>query len=280
MHLTTFFVVSCNLKLKNLVVKYNNIEGFIEQLSAVGRWSFTWEELLNSFSKSEKALKQSLYRLKTKGKIALIRTGFYVIIPATYSKYKIIPTDLYINDLMSFLGKKYYVGLYTAAGYWGASHQATMEYYVITDYPAIRNIKNKRVGINFFVKKQWSEECIIKRKTDAGYINVSSPELTVLDLLDYSNFSINRIATIIEDLGDEMTVSKLKKLIPLSKTSTIQRLGYIFDKVLITNRFEGVLKDELKNRNIFPVVLAKGASKKGNTDPKWKVIQNTLIETD
>ncbi len=280
MHLTTIFVVICNLKLNSLVNKYNSIEAYIEHLSAVGRWSFTWEEILNSFSKSEKALKQSLYRLKTKGKIALIRKGFYVIIPPAYSKYKTIPTDLYINDLMSFLGKKYYVGLFTAAGYFGASHQATMEYYVITDHPAIRSIINKRFIINFFVKKQWPENFIIKQKTDAGYINVSSPELTVIDLLDYSNFSINRIATIVEELGNEMSANKLKKLLSISKTSTIQRLGYILDKVLITNKFEGVLKSELKSRNVFPVSLSKGASKKGNTDPKWKVIENTLIETD
>ncbi|MEI9912619.1 MAG: hypothetical protein WDO71_25065 [Bacteroidota bacterium] len=46
----------------------------------------------------------------------------------------------------------------------------------------MRGIKNKKLKINFYIKKDWSEDDIIQKKTDAGYINVSSPEFTALDL--------------------------------------------------------------------------------------------------
>lgn len=261
-------------------MKFNKTESYIEHLRSAGRWSFTMGELFENLSNNEKALKQSLFRLKTKGKIAVVRSGFYVIIPPEFSKYKIIPTDLYIDDLMNALQKKYYVGLFTAAAMHGASHQAGMEYYVITEPPAIRHIKNKNVSINFFVKKQWPEQVTVIRKTDAGYIHVSSPELTAIDLLDYNNFSINKTATVLEELSDQMKAGKLKEVIHFSKTSAIQRLGYILDKVMPHNKFAGVLHNELKKRNVFPTPLLKGFPFKGHTDPQWKIIENARVESD
>ncbi len=262
------------------MIQFTTIEDYTEHLRSVGRWSFTWEELKNNFSQKEKALKQSLFRLKAKGKIVTIRSGFYIIIPVEYARLKMIPADLFIDDLMNALGKKYYVALFTAAGFHGASHQAVMDYYVMTDQPAVRQIKNQNVSIHFFVKKHWPGQCIIKRKTDAGYINVSSPELTLLDLLEYGNFSINKIATILDELRDELNVNKLKKLLSETQTSTIQRLGFLMDKVLTQSTFSMVLYDELRKRNIYPVPLAKGAPKKGSVHSLWKVIGNTQIASE
>jgi len=263
-----------------LKAEFNKVEDFIEYLRSLGRWSFTMRELLQHFSNSEKALKQSLYRLKSKDKIVLIRSGFYIIIPPEYSRFKTIPIDLYIDDLMTYLGKKYYVGLFTAAGMYGASHQAGMDYYVITETPTIRNITIKNISVKFFIKKQWPLQSLAKRKTDAGYINISSPELTAMDLLNYNNFSINKIATVIEELSDEIKIDSLKEVIRFSNTSTIQRFGYLSDKILAHNRFADVLHAELKKRKVFPIPLLKNYLKKGNTEPQWKIIENTTIETD
>src|SRR3546814_1865195 len=79
---------------------------------------------------------------------------------------------------MKSLNKRYYIGLFSAAALHGAAHQQPMEYYVLTEKPALRDIKNEKLSINFYVKKDWSEDDIVQKKTDAGYINVSSPELT------------------------------------------------------------------------------------------------------
>ena len=50
--------------------KYEYIETYLETIRAKGRYSFSLEELLNEFAISYNALKQRLYHLKQKNKIA------------------------------------------------------------------------------------------------------------------------------------------------------------------------------------------------------------------
>lgn len=57
---------------------------------------------------------------------------------------------------MNSLNKKYYVGMLSAAALYGAAHQQPMEFFVITKKPALRNIKNKKLKINFYVKSYGS----------------------------------------------------------------------------------------------------------------------------
>lgn len=261
--------------------QFKNIEDFIQSLRTYGCYSFSWEELTQNFTHSKKALRQSLYRLKTKGKIAMIRSGFYAIIPSEYSKQGMIPPGLFIDDFMKVLKKRYYVGLFTAAGLHGASHQATMEYYVVIEKPTLRNIKKDKLSINFYVKKGWSNNDVMQRKTDAGYIYISLPELTALDLLSYGNFGISRIYTVIEELSEEMKVNNLKRVAEnFGQTSSIQRLGYLLDRLLHSSKLAKVLETELLKRKTHLVPLVKGSKEKGNIDSKWKVIQSTTIESD
>lgn len=57
-----------------------------------------------------------------------------------------------------------------------------MGFQIITKIPALRDIRNDKLTINFYTRSKWNTEGIIEKKTDAGYIKVSSPELTALDL--------------------------------------------------------------------------------------------------
>jgi predicted transcriptional regulator of viral defense system len=257
-----------------------NIEQFIEKQRAFGSYSFTFDEVQRAFDCSEKALKQALYRLKKKGKVIPLRKGFYIIIPAEYSQVGTLPATLFLDDLMKSLKKEYYVALFSAAMLQGASHQAIMENYVITDNPPIRSIKNNKIVIHFFTKKQWSKELIIQRKTDAGFINISCPELTIIDLLNYGNFSTNRIATVLEELAESFDQKRLKIAVKKAKTATIQRLGYLLDSIGNEKKYTKVLHQELKKRKVFPVPLSIHVAKKGSLHPGWNIIENLTIEAD
>ena len=124
---------------------HNYLEKYIDSIRSVGRYSFTLEELQNEFNISYRALKQNLYRLKSKNQIAQVRQGFYVIIPPEYSNQGMLPAYLFIDDLMKSLNKPYYVGLLSAAALHGAAHQQPMEYFVIVQTPAPRSIHNKKL---------------------------------------------------------------------------------------------------------------------------------------
>ena len=98
---------------------------------------------------------------------------------------------------------------------------------MITEKPALRDIKNQKLSFNFFVKQSWQEADIIQKKTDAGYINVSTPELTALDLLTYGDFGINRILTILEELSEEMKTfesGKSSSELPIDQYDTAIRI--------------------------------------------------------
>ncbi len=151
------------------VTTYNYLEEYLNKILSKGRHTFTLNEAKNAFTISEKAIAQSIYRLTAKKKITQIRKGFYAIITPEYSSQGMLPVHLFIDDLMKYLDRNYYVGLLSAAALHGAAHQQAMEYFVITENPPLRAIKNKKLKLNFYVKKDWQEKDLVQKKTDAGF---------------------------------------------------------------------------------------------------------------
>jgi predicted transcriptional regulator of viral defense system len=162
---------------------YNQINNYLKKVRAQGRYAFTLEELQEKFKLQYPAIKQKLYRLKLKNEVLQIRHGFYAIIPPGYSKQGMLPPYLFIDNLMKSLAKPYYVGLLSAAVLHDAAHQQPIGYTVITQSPAPRSIDKPEIV--FSSRQNFPQDVIIQKKTPAGYINVSFPELTALDFFDY-----------------------------------------------------------------------------------------------
>jgi len=261
---------------------YNYLDRYLTEIRAQGRYSFTLDELRIKFELPYATLKQNLYRLKYKKEIAQVRQGFYVIIPPEYSKQGMLPVYMFLDDLMKSLHKSYYLALLSAAALYGAAHQQPMEYFVIVESPVPRSVKNKNLIINFITKSNWSKEGIIQRKTNAGYVSVSSPELTALDLFAYAEkIGLNRITSVLQELSQEMKVSALATTAKQYQGNAVmQRLGYVLDKVMSEEKLATQLWKVLNERKYFPVPLSAQKEKKGEFDSKWKVIKNMEIESD
>jgi len=270
--------------MNNIVEKNKSIswDKFFVELQSQGRYTFTFDELRSRFDLSEETLLQGLYRYKTKKQVAQIRKGFYAIIPPEYSKQGMLPPYLFIDDLMKSLNKPYYVALLSAAALHGAAHQQPMEYFVIAQTPAPRSINSKKLKISFFSKNTWEQDDIVQKTTNAGYLNVSSPELTAFDLLAYTEkIGLNRATTVLQELAQSMKVSTLSRTTKrYPSTPIIQRLGYILDIVLGEEKLAGALQKVLNNRKIVPVLLSIQKDKQGGMDETWKVIKNMEIESD
>lgn len=263
--------------------QYKYLDSFIDEQRANGKYSFTTESLHLQLGVSENALKKSLQRLKSQGMVVRVRRGFYVIVPPEYRVKGIIPTSLYVHDLMRFLNRDYYVGLLNAAAYHEAAPQQPQNYSIITEGIALRPIENDKVVIHFYIKKSWNKKDVVKKKVDTGYINIASPELTALDLVSYYNEvgGFNRVATIIEGLRE---VIQPEKLIETAKKyeeiSVVQRLGYLLECVLDENEVSNVLYNYLESIGYYPVLLRpqKKKSKNMTTGNKWKIVPNEKIE--
>lgn len=259
---------------------YNYIEEYLNELQAKGRYTVTLSELTSGFDSSEKAIKQNIYRLKSKNQLAHVRQGFYAIMPPQYSNRGMIPYTLFIDDLMKYLNRDYYVGAFSAAALHGAGHQQPMQFQVMTKKPTLRSIKNEKLDLRFFIKSTWHASDLVNKKTEAGYIRLSSRALTAFDLVHYHKTigGLNRVIPILDDLIENITVPELKRTASRQKVTDVQRLGYLLDKLGNKKLAEALfLKVEGKSLREIPISLAHN-NRDGEPDSKWNVILNTTLE--
>jgi predicted transcriptional regulator of viral defense system len=125
-------------------LNYNRIETWITKCLSKGKMSFSLKELKEEFANdSAITIKFGLNRLSEKEKVVSIFRGYYIIIPPQHAAKGVLPPAMFIDGLMKFLERKYYVGLLNAAALHGASHQQPQEYFVVTAYPVMLTTKKK-----------------------------------------------------------------------------------------------------------------------------------------
>lgn len=257
------------------------------KLLSQGRSAFSIIELRSAFpDHSEMALKLSLNRLTKRGIVLSVFKGYYLIIPPQYHSMGILPVPLFIDGLMRHLVRDYYIGLLNAATFHGSSHQQPQEFFVFTVFPVLRPTNKKGVKVNYISKNEIPLQLLETRKTETGYINISSPELTAADLIQFEKRvgGLNRAVNVINDLIDEMRSDRITDTyIEIIPTSTLQRLGFLLEiilsqKELADKIFEKCLQS---GKTFFRIPLkSSGSSKSFSSDNRWKVINNVKIEIE
>lgn len=198
----------------------------------------------------------------------------------------ILPPPLFIDGLMKFLERPYYVGLLNAASFHGAAHQQPQEYFVFTKFPVLRPTRKKSIKINYISKKGIPEHLLEKRKTETGLINISSPELTAMDLVQFDKHigGLNRAATVLNELSEVIKPEQINEgLLKEVPVTAIQRLGFLLDLILRKEEIGKRLYDESKKAGLefFRIPLKLSTETKGfSADGRWKVIVNSEIEID
>jgi predicted transcriptional regulator of viral defense system len=268
----------------------STLRGYILKLQSEGRISFTSEEASTALGIKHSAFQKSAARLQKKGLLLNPRHGFHVIVPPQYHSWEAPPPSWYIDDLMRHEGRVYYVGLLKAAEIHGATHHAVMEFQVVTD-KQLSKIRAGRSFIAFYFRKNMAAvlEGVESHKTDTGSMKISSAELTALDLLRYLHVvgGIDSVATILTDLGSRLDASKLARLALHFERTTIQRLGYLLDRLGYPASAEA-LRNVLFSRSSVPwVQLEPMDRKQPNPDQpplerneRWRVAIYRHPETD
>lgn len=259
---------------------------WIDNLSSKGRHSFSLNDVRKTFrDDTEAAIKLKLTRLVKKGKIISVHKGYYLIITPQYASKGILPPPLFIDGLMKFLERSYYVGLLNAAAFYGAAHQQPQEYFVFTSFPALRPTNKKKIKINYISKKKIPELYLEKKKTETGFINVSNPALTAIDLVQFDKRigGLDRTATILNELAEvikpEYITEHFLKEVPVT---AVQRLGFLLEVILKQDIGKHLYEISKKaGLDFFRIPLKTSAATKGfSSDERWKVIANTEIEID
>lgn len=263
------------------------VKEWIEELQKKGITTFRLMDVIETFPKLKPdTIKRSLTRQTHKRKICSVWNGFYVIVPIEYQNKGIVPVVFYIDRLMRFLDRDYYIALLNAAAFYGAAHQRPQEYTIVTTPPSLRTSKKEGIRINFINKSTIPEELMEQRKTQTGYVKISSAEVTSADLVQYEKNigGLNRAATVLNELAESLKFKGICQsffdYIPLP---VLQRLGYLLDVEL---GYSGLADDLLLEIRKYPFRFRKTPLKYTKTtdgcviNEKWKVIVNESIEID
>ncbi len=214
--------------------KRSALSAHVSGLLSAGRVVFTSTEAEQALGIGRGPFLDAAERLQKRKHLLSPRQGFYVIAPPQYASWGAPPPNWYIDALMRHEGEAYYVGILKAAELHGATHQAVMEFQVITG-KRLPKIRGGRSLIVFYYRKDIAAVAagIEDRKTDAGTMKLSSVELTALDLLRYPQAAggIDNVATILGDLGPKIDGAKLAALSQTAERPVVQRLGHLLDRL-------------------------------------------------
>ena len=266
------------------------LSGYVSGLLSTGRAVFTADEAEQALGVGHGAFLDAAERLQRRKALLNPRQGFYVVVPPQYASWGAPPPAWYIDALMRREGQAYYVGLLKAAELHGATHQAVMEFQVVTA-KRLPRIRAGRSLIVFYFRKDMEAVSggIEERKTDTGTMKVSSAALTALDLLRYPQASggIDNIATVLSDLRQKIDPEQLAALSVVVERPVVQRLGHLldhFDHDVLTEPMQEVLRA----RGALPWTEL---DRKGAQDPdfapeprqrdlRWRVIVRRVPRVD
>lgn len=251
------------------------------RLQTLGRYTVTTDELDEKLSISSKAILQGIHRLVAKGTLVMIRQGFYVIITPTYAHQKMLPTTLFIDQLMSYMKRPYYVGLYSAAALHGAGHQQPMQTQVMIKKPSLRAITKSNLHIKWFVSSSWADSATQQMKTDSGYFQVSTPVATLLDLIDYHKRigGLNRLLPIVEELCEEINAKDLSCSVQDYPTAVIRRVGYVLEHLGLTDLAATCYTYADTGRMKETRLSLSHEAHDAPIDDRWNLFINTSLDT-
>lgn len=266
------------------------LSSYMTRLLSEGRAVFTSAEAQKALSIGKGALLDTAEKQQQRKYLISPRRGFYVIVPPQFLALGAPPPSWYIDSLMRHENRPYYVALLKAAELHGATHQAVMEFQIITD-KRLPKIRAGRSSIVFYYRKDMDAIAsgLENHKTDTGRMKVSCLELTILDLLRYRHAGggLNHIATVLSDLGERIDAPRLAALSSAFERSVVQRLGHLLGRLNFQDKanllYESVLQGpalpwiELEPRQATDLPFAPAMTER---DDRWRVIVRRPLEPD
>lgn len=247
---------------------------------ARGQVTFNLNEASQARAVSLDSIRSVLSRAQRDSLIFSPVRGFYVVVPPEYRDEGAPPWRWFLAPMLRYLGAPYYVGLLSAAAQHGASPQASQEVQVIVD----RHVRPKIAGrqrIAFIQRKRAAEAPVVEVTTPTGTLRVSTPEMTMLDLVAYPSRAAGwgNIASILPDLATLTSRKGWTEALRVEpRTTEVQRLGHLLDRVGAART--DTLEAWLKKRPVEPTLLVPGGGATGDYDPHWHIVINAAVEAD
>lgn len=261
-------------------MSYGKLKDFIYELLGQGELIFSKKEAQKALGATDAALRNSIKRQVNSNRLHRLMKGYYLIIPPEYQNLGSVPPELFIDDLMEGLGLAYYVGLLSAASFYGATHQSVHIFQVGVKVP-LRPITLNATTIKFYVNKHLDAMPTHRLKTDRGPLVVSSPEATCFDLMTHriASGGLNHVVTILSELAEKVQGEALHKIAPLFTLTSSQRLGYLLEALGYSDLSFSLLKYVESKNSCQYIPLVWGAGN-GEKNRKWQIIVNEEVDPD
>ena len=228
---------------------------------------------------SAEALRKALYRQQRAGRLVPLSRGsdHWLIVPLQYAASGSPPLEAWLDTyLRKTLGVPYYVGLLSAAETYGASPYAVMVTQVMVQTKR-RPIRVGRHEVVFHTNARVEAMPTQWHESADGRFKVSTPELTVLDLIQRASMlgGMSRVREVLRALWPHCTPKGLVQALDAMQSAPVaQRLGAL----LALDEQAGLLAslpDWLRSRPTRLIALEgtppRNKKRAGATDPEFKV---------
>jgi predicted transcriptional regulator of viral defense system len=254
-------------------------QDYVDQLASSGRYHFNSHEARAALKVSSDATKLALNRLSRQGLIAQPARGFYTVIPPEYRSLGCLPAEQFIPALMTLQSQTYYVGLLSAAQYYGSAHHRPQAFQVVLQKNR-RPIHCGKVRVSFIARKRIGEVPVRTFNTPRGEIRVSTPEATAVDIAGYPQHAggLDGVATVLAELADSMDANRLPQAASTAPLTWAQRLGFLMGLSEAREKSDP-LRAYVQNHAREYTLLSPGhQSTRKMRVPDWKVIVNAHVE--
>jgi len=261
----------------------NSVSDVADYLLSRGQVTASTEEIARLLGIPSDQVRHRLRNQVIKNLMFSPARGLWIPIPPQYRTWGSTPALDFIDALTRHLNREYYVGWLSAAEIFGASHQRPQVTQAATDRQ-LNRISIGRVRIEFYYRQHFEVLPRQRLQTKTGKIWISTPELTLLDLVDTParGGGVSNVATLIHDLSQEviLNTSELIRIANIFPAVTLRRLGYLAeltDSRLDIDVLHHVVKSNPLKRNSM---LSPLADRKGLVNTKWNLILNETVEPE
>ena len=253
-----------------------------EHLIATGQPVVPLETITRLVGLPSRTVHSGLQRLRQGGRLFSPARGLYVAVPPEYRSRGVVPAEWFVDPVMRYLRRSYYVGLLTAAAMHGAGHQAPQVFQVMLD----TQLANRDLGpvrLRFHVNSLLSkgvELPVDLQTTHTGTLRLASRELTAVDLVAHPTHSggLSNVATVLAELED-LDAARLAGICRHHPRVVARRLGWLLEG------FGGDTDVQPLRAVAAPgegelLPLDHHGARAGKAAPSWGLIINTEIERD
>jgi len=265
--------------------KCESTQMWVRQRLISGRVCFSFDDIRAISRLSQRSLIVALHRLKERKLITSPKKGFYVCIPDRYQLRRTVPVSFYVDDLMRWMKRDYYLGLTSSAAIWGAGHQRIQRDFAFITPPRLREGCLADGQLLLAYRDRMPVSHIVTRNADGGVVRLADAELTAFDLVRHANLcgGFSSVATVLAELLDVVDFERASDLPEVVPGVVWQRLGFLCEQILGRKDQSDKLYRIWKESGLRPLNVPLSpfeTVREGPLNKRWHVRINLEPEVD